>query len=775
MVFHRISRDFTLPFLGVALLVSLSVITLFYLETEDHIRSQHQLLMESLSQQSKMMLDLEVDKLDLFVERFRNEASASGGAEWAHQDSLKSRVQRLMKLKDLEYRPSTELVVVDRNAVVVSDDDSENCSRTIRSDALNQSIQANFLASGVEIGDDGFPHLRVAQSWSFGEQPYWIWVDTPIRQIIDPFKTVYPVEIGMIRKAPTEEGLPLVSFDFVPETDPSHGMLVGKLQTRLSEHKGPFRQRIQNHRYVCDEIELSDSDGKTIGSILILHDFTRWERGRIVGFLEVSLILLSGYVVFIFLFLKSIRTIKYTLLKTEDHLVIQGHERDQVFGRLKEKELMFRNLYEGTPIPMIQIDYDRKIEAKLIQDFKNMDEIGTIGNQIDFSLYPSILQKLSEGRIEHVNAAAIDMFSIDKKVKSRPTIRWFMESTDGLFKTALINLLMNRRCFLKFECEVFPLHGAKLQVIVDFAVINHGENLDSILVSFQDITEQKREHEAALVAKEEAEEANRLKSSFLANMSHELKTPLNAIIGFSDLLSESVADEGQKEQLKLIRNSGRQLLNIVRDILELTKIESERHNLTFSLLGLQEFVADFLHPFRSIANKRDLILTHVSANCPSISVFCDQSKLHHILSNLIGNSIKFTEKGLIEVEADFEVIGPGLSPRMEELNPFLQHEIKRVVKSEFDNPLDAALCQLSFVVSDSGIGVNPEKMQRIFEPFVQEDSSMTRKFGGAGLGLTVCRKLIDVMGGSLTCENLAQGGCRFKIVLCGVTSLSGNF
>lgn len=486
----------------------------------------------------------------------------------------------------------------------------------------------------------------------------------------------------------------------------------------------------------------------------------------------VSLVLLMSY---IFVIVRTFNVIKRERIEDESSSTNQGQERDRIQVLLKEKESMFRNLFEGAPIPMIQIDYNSITEREIVSFFQSMIKEEPIRDIVDMELFPDMIQKLTEGRIEYINTAASDLFAMSEKTGKTSSIQWFVDMTDTIFKSTLIEMIAKSRTFLSIKCEFFPRHGAKLAVMVDFSVIQHRKDRDSILVSFQDITSQRREHEEALIAKEEAEAASRLKSTFLTNMTHELKTPLNAIIGFSDLLSDSIEDEQQKEQIELIWGSGRHLLNIIEDILELTKIESDRNTLGFSMFGLQEFVGDFMHPYYSMAVNNGLELKHIAKGKPNVFVFCDLPKLHHILSNLLNNSLKFTETGSVSLEANFKLLGKEESFVIDGFSPELRNEINRIKENEFLNPSDACICRLEFTVTDTGVGIASDEIGRMFEPFVQGDSSITRKYGGTGLGLTVCKKLAKTLGGSLVCEPFDEEGCRFLLVLYGIASASGDF
>ncbi|MBF0589249.1 MAG: PAS domain S-box protein, partial [Magnetococcales bacterium] len=246
-----------------------------------------------------------------------------------------------------------------------------------------------------------------------------------------------------------------------------------------------------------------------------------------------------------------------------------------------------------------------------------------------------------------------------------------------------------------------------------------------------DVTESKKVESALLRSRQEAESANRAKSAFLATMSHEIRTPMNAILGMAELICETRLTDEQKGQINVLRHSGEALLDLINDILDLSKVEAgqlEVDHVEFELDELLDTVVDIMG---IRAMEKDLyLLTHIANGTPT-RVWGDPARLRQILINLVGNAIKFTEEG--EVSA---------------------HVVSR---------LDAAGRRLfRFSVSDTGIGIPPEKRESIFQAFTQADSSVTRKFGGTGLGLTICHRLVDLMGGRIQVESAIGRGSTFS-------------
>jgi PAS domain S-box-containing protein len=253
-----------------------------------------------------------------------------------------------------------------------------------------------------------------------------------------------------------------------------------------------------------------------------------------------------------------------------------------------------------------------------------------------------------------------------------------------------------------------------------------------------DITERKEAEAALLRAKEAAEAADRAKSEFLAIVSHELRTPINAIIGFSKMLSSTTLTLDQREQVEMINSSGLALEKIIADILNLSKIDSGKIDIEhapFSLrMCVQDICAFFAPKARSLALALD---SKVDSGVPEI-VNSDESRIRQILTNLIGNALKFTERGGVSLEvscARGEPVEPG-SPRR--------------------------VARLFFAVKDSGIGIPADKLDHLFMPFSQVDSSSTRRRGGTGLGLIISKRLCELMGGTISVESRPGEGSTFR-------------
>ncbi len=255
----------------------------------------------------------------------------------------------------------------------------------------------------------------------------------------------------------------------------------------------------------------------------------------------------------------------------------------------------------------------------------------------------------------------------------------------------------------------------------------------SIQVMFRDISLDKLAEKEMLAAKQRAEEANRLKTELYTNVSHELRTPLNTIIGFSDLiLTFDLERDVIMEQVKKILVSGKNLLTIINNLLDISEIESTRRiNVEKNEIVIRKLIEEVIAYLNvSYQNKEISIETQIN-NSLDIQVISDYKKLFQILVNIVGNSIKFTQKGKI-------VISVEIDDREETL---LENEIK-----------------LFFKIVDTGIGIPKSRIKTIFNPFVQADTSNTRQFGGAGLGLSVSKRFVEILNGNIWIESAENEG-----------------
>ena len=377
---------------------------------------------------------------------------------------------------------------------------------------------------------------------------------------------------------------------------------------------------------------------------------------------------------------------------------------------------VLRQLDPSQAIPgRVRAALDTMAEGLLILDRKEQIVLAN-------AAFSSMIDKSAKGLLGYRAGELPWMDTAGKKIDKshRP---WIQSLQHGkVQRDSIIRLQQSENEFRTFKTNCSP-------------VLGDGGKYAGVLVSFDDITELEEKEVELLNSKLEAEEANRAKSSFLANMSHEIRTPMNAILGFTEILKRGYV-KNETESLKYlntIHSSGKNLLELINDILDLSKVESGHLEVEKLRVEPYSIIYEVLQMLNVKADEKGISLDFGAVGELPQEIETDPVRLRQIAFNLIGNSIKFTEQGSVTVTCRFEkrTTGP----------------------------------QLLIDIADTGIGMSEEALKNIFDPFVQADSTVTRRFGGTGLGLAISRRFAQALGGDITVKSKIGKGSTFTVVL----------
>lgn len=343
-----------------------------------------------------------------------------------------------------------------------------------------------------------------------------------------------------------------------------------------------------------------------------------------------------------------------------------------------------------------------------------------------------IIHVSARGRVIAANPALGKMLGIKPDaLRGRPLEQLLHPTDRGRDITAEQELTRLQRTDYQSDRRLLREDGGVIWARMSVSALPGSGGRVERVVMVEDVTASKNAERALRTARLEAERASRAKGEFLATMSHEIRTPMNAILGSAELLTDTIMSEQQAQYLDAIRTGGEQLLSLIDDVLDFSKIEAGRVEIENVVLDLRSLIGKVQGLFTSQARRKRIELKcTVDPDLPA-QVRGDATRLQQILSNLVGNAIKFTEGGIVFIRV---------------------HNIEQK---------EADRASVLFEVSDTGVGMGEDTLQRLFRPFTQADGSTTRRYGGTGLGLSIVKQLVELMGGETGAESMPAVGSTF--------------
>ncbi|XZE36276.1 PAS domain S-box protein [Pirellulaceae bacterium SH501] len=387
---------------------------------------------------------------------------------------------------------------------------------------------------------------------------------------------------------------------------------------------------------------------------------------------------------------------------------------------------------EGRPTHFVKVIEDihrrKQTELELQQYHERVEKLSLVASKTQHS----VVITDANGKIEWCNEAfsRLTGYELREVVGRKPGEFLQGEQTDPEAIVAIRKSLLERSS-IAIEIVNYDASGKSywIELKID-PVLDDSGTLTNYIATQIDITERKKFEQNLCQAKQAAELANKAKSEFLAAMSHELRTPLNGVIGMAELLAESNLDQRQKSFVDTCRRSGQALLTLINDILDFSKIESGKLELDSHPFELMQLAYEAVDVIAYRAEQKGVKLRLYSKNPGTLPLLGDSHRLRQVLTNLVGNAVKFTDQGSVTVEID-------------------------VISSSDQN------AQVRFKVKDTGIGIPADRLQDLFKEFSQVDRSASRRFNGSGLGLSISKSIVEAMGGTIGVNSIEGIGSEF--------------
>ncbi|MFA6371929.1 MAG: ATP-binding protein [Methanothrix sp.] len=394
------------------------------------------------------------------------------------------------------------------------------------------------------------------------------------------------------------------------------------------------------------------------------------------------------------------------------HVALNISDRKKAESALKESRRLLASIIDFLPDATFVIDK----EGRVISWNQSVEKMTGVKSE----------QILGKGDYEY----ALPFYG-----ERRPVLIDAVRVSDKNFEKLYDNINRQEDSTLNAEAYIPNLRGNEAYLLGSASALydSKGDYWGAI-ESIRDITARKRVETDLQRSKDNAESATRAKSEFLANMSHEIRTPMNAVIGMTGLLLDENLTESQREDVEIIRRSGDTLLSIINNILDLTKIETEKIELERQPFDLRDCLDVSMDMVAADANRKGLNIEYTFEDYVPTVILGDPTRINQILINLLNNAVKFTEKGKISILVSGKAVEDGNY-------------------------------ELHFAIKDTGIGIPEDKMGRLFQSFSQIDASTARRYGGTGLGLAISKKLAELMGGKMWAESKLGKGSTFHFTI----------